>query len=89
MKRSIQFNIYEQKLNTVRYDLYPTKSNKIDVFLECTNKSNYLKRNLQNFLKTEKSDLLKDDPTDPYTWGDGKKKKNLKIQKMANYICLI
>lgn len=58
------------------YDLYPTRSNKIDVFLDCTNKSSYLKKNLQNFLKTgEGSDLLKDDPTDPYTWGDGKKNK--------------
>jgi hypothetical protein len=58
------------------YNIYKIKNKKMNTFFKCVEKSNYLKNNFQNFLLSgEGSDLLKDDPTDPNTWGDGKKNK--------------
>ena len=54
------------------------------MFKKKINKSKYLKKHFNKFIKTGiGTDELRDNPKDPYTWGDGKKNKKKIINTKA------
>ncbi len=60
------------------------KKSNLTIFEKKINKSKYLKKHFNQFIKTGiGTDELRDNPKDPYTWGDGKKNKKKFINTKA------
>lgn len=69
-------SLLKNQMTTFDYKLKQVNSNYMSTFFKCVNKSLYLKKIFLNFLeKNQGTDLLKDNPTDCRTWGDGTKNK--------------
>ena len=82
-------NLLKKQMINFNYKLKKVDSNYMNTFFECVNKSLYLKKTFLNFLENNVgTDLLKDNPTDCRTRGDGtkNKKKFISTKKGKEYL---
>ena len=81
----------KKQLNHFNYKLVTKKinQNSLKIFKKKINQSKYLKKHFDIFIKTGKgTDELRDNPKNPYTWGDGKKNKKKFINTKAGKLYL-